>query len=76
MARMGRPDTKEYGDSIMVLVFCIMLNYNIVVVTPHFHIPFDVMGEDAGRTVYLKLVSEHYSATISSKFVEHSTSAV
>ena len=68
---MGRTDTKEYGDSIMVLVFCIMLNYNVVVVMPHYHIPFDVMGEDAGRTIYLKLVNEHYSATISSKCLRH-----
>ena len=58
---------KIYGDSIVILVFCIMFNYNLVVVTPYFHIAFDVMSEDAGRTVFVKLVNEHYSATVTSK---------
>ena len=59
---------KEYGDSVVILVFCIMFCYNVVVVTPHFHVTFDIMGENAGRTLYLLLVKEHYSATMSSKY--------
>ncbi len=57
----------EYGDSIVLIVFTIMFSYNVVIVTPDFDITFNVISEDAGRTLYLRLVDEHYSATIPRK---------